>query len=366
MTSRALVPASLPVVTTMGSHDSGREWLAELPRLIEESAAKWDLRLGEPFHGGSCSWVAPVIRRGGGSDGGGDLGEGGESGESGDASAAVLKLTWPHREADAEGVMLRRWAGRGAVRVYADDRDRGALLLERCEPGTELAAAHGIPADERLTAAAGVLRELWQAELPEAPAEPEPESESQPPGPAADPERTGLARLGLRRPRLDTVAQIAGEWADIAEERAARRNWPDGIDTGLFTLAAGLLRELPATAGREVVVHGDFNPGNLLAARRRPWLAIDAKPMTGDPAFDPWPLLEQVDDPFAAPDPRAVLTHRTALIADLLELDPWRVRAWAVARHVEYTLWSVVEDEDLTRSVGLMAQARLLATVAGL
>lgn len=343
MPSRELVPSTLPVVATMGAHESGRAWLAELPRLIEESAARWDLRLGEPFHGGSCSWVAPVIR-----------------GEREGGGAAVLKLTWPHREADAEGAMLRQWAGRGAVRVYADDRDRGALLLERCEPGTELAAAHGIPADERLSAAAGVLRELWDGEVPPVP------PESEPPRPGADPERTGLARLGLRRPQLDTVAQIAGEWADLAEERASRRGWPDGIDTGLFTLAARLLRELPTTAGREVVVHGDFNPGNLLAARRRPWLAIDAKPMTGDPAFDPWPLLEQVDDPFAAPDPRAVLTHRTALVAELLELDPWRVRAWAVARHVEYTLWSVVEDEDLTRSIGLMAQARLLADIAGL
>jgi streptomycin 6-kinase len=239
-----------------------------------------------------------------------------------------------------EGPALRLWDGHGAVRVHEHDAERYALLLERCEPGTELGRAHGVPADERLSHATDVLQELWRADVP---------------------------HTGDGAPVLDRLGDVTAEWADLAEERAAR-DWPAGIDTGLFTLGARLLRELPGTAGREVVLHGDFNPGNVLAARRRPWLAIDAKPMTGDPAYDLWPLVEQVDDPFAAPDPAAVLAHRTALVADELGLDPWRVRAWAVARHVEYALWSVVEEEaaDLAGSVRLMRQARLLADVAGL
>ncbi|AXK31388.1 hydroxyurea phosphotransferase [Streptomyces armeniacus] len=332
MVSTERVPPSLPVVTTMGRHAGGRAWLAELPGLIEEFRERWGLRLGEPFHGGSCSWVAPAWRpedldAAGGTDATGDT--------YADAAApAVLKITWPHPEAVGEAAALRLWAGRGAVHVYEADAERFALLLERCDPGTELARAHGIPADERLTSAADLLRELWSAPVP------------------AD---AGPAPL----------ANVTNEWADLAEERASRP-WPEGIDTGLFKLGARLLRELPGSADREVVLHGDFNPGNVLAARRRPWLAIDAKPMTGDPAFDPWPLIEQVDDPFAHPDPRAVLEHRTALVAELVGEDPWRVRAWAVARHVEYLLWSVVEDEDMARSIVMTEQARLLADVAGL
>jgi streptomycin 6-kinase len=56
--------------------------------------------------------------------------------------------------------------------------------------------------------------------------------------------------------------------------------------------ARGLLRELPPTAGRRVLLHGDFNPGNVLAGRTGTWVAIDPKPMIGDPAYDLWPLLE--------------------------------------------------------------------------
>ena len=68
-------------------------------------------------------------------------------------------------------------------------------------------------------------------------------------------------------------------------------------------------------------MHGDLNPGNLLAAGGGRWLAIDPKPMRGDPAYDLWPLLEQVDDPFEHPDPAAVLRERVALLAGLLDLD---------------------------------------------
>jgi len=322
MTRGDLVPASLPCVAAMGSHESGRKWLGRLPGMIDELREMWGLRLEEPFHGGSCSWAAPARRAVDGAD----------------AEPLVLKVTWPHPEALAEAPGLSLWDGRGAVRVHGYDAERQALLLERCLPGTELGRSHGIPAEERLVHATDVLRELWSAPLPA-------------------PEGDG--------PALPVLSDVTTEWANLAEQRAARR-WPAGIDTGLFALGGRLLRELPRGGGREVLLHGDFNPGNVLAARRRPWLAIDPKPMRGDAAYDLWPLVEQVDDPFAAADPRAVLKRRTALVAGELGLDLWRVRAWAVARHVEYTLWSVVEDEDLRDSVALMRQARLLADVAGL
>jgi hypothetical protein len=51
---------------------------------------------------------------------------------------AVLKVSWPHREEELEVDALERWDGDGAVRLYARDDERHALLLERCEPGTFL------------------------------------------------------------------------------------------------------------------------------------------------------------------------------------------------------------------------------------
>ena len=53
----------------------------------------------------------------------------------------MLKLFWPHREAEQEADALERWDGDGAVRLLARDDERHALLLERCEPGSFLSTA---------------------------------------------------------------------------------------------------------------------------------------------------------------------------------------------------------------------------------
>jgi streptomycin 6-kinase len=138
-----------------------------------------------------------------------------------------------------------------------------------------------------------------------------------------------------------------------------------GFDPGLVAHGTRLLQQLPLTAGREVVLHGDFNPGNVLAAQRQPWLAIDAKPMTGDPGYDPWPLLEQIDDPFAYPDARRVLAGRFTLLADALDQDTQRLQAWAVARNVETAL-SALDEGDPDGASQIMDQVRVLADLAGL
>jgi streptomycin 6-kinase len=87
--------------------------------------------------------------------------------------------------------------------------------------------------------------------------------------------------------------------------------------------------------------------------------------MTGDPCYDPWPLLEQIDDPFAHPDARRVLADRFTLLADALNQDTRRLQAWAVARNVETALWALDEGDPDSASQ-IMGQVRVLADLAGL
>jgi streptomycin 6-kinase len=327
-----LVPTTLPVVATVREHDGGPVWLAELPQVIEELRERWSLRLGAPFHGGSCSWVAPAWPP--------------------DGEPAVLKITWPHREAMGEAEGLRLWDGRGVVRLLREDRERLAVLVERCEPGVALGEAHHLDPRERLEIGARLLDELWSVPVPEM--EPEPGLES---GAVPAPK----AEAGAERTELEGVADLTAQWADLVEERMDRLK-PD-FDPGLVALGARLLRELPATAPRTTLVHGDFNPGNVLSARRRPWLAIDAKPMIGDPGYDPWPLLAQIDEPFAHPDPLRVLAERFALVGDVVGEDVRRLVAWALAREVESALWAADHPQSPI-AYGSMEKAGVLARLA--
>ena len=69
----------------------------------------------------------------------------------------MLKLAIPHRETEQEADALERWDGDGAVRLLRATTTRGALLLERCEPGTFLSEG----ADDPLGVLVELLPRLW-------------------------------------------------------------------------------------------------------------------------------------------------------------------------------------------------------------
>lgn len=285
----------------VGRTPAGRAWIDRLPDLVGRAVQRWDLTLGAPFVTGAASWCAP--------------------GTTAVGRPVVLKVSLPHDEARDEVVALRSWHGHGVPEVLAADADDWALLLERIEPGTPLADAPGTP-QERLEIGAGVARVLWA--VPDVPPVP-------------------------------LLGEVCAGWADLLEERAARHD----ADAGLVRDAADLLRTLPGDGS--VLIHGDLNPGNILDAGGR-WLAIDPKPMRGDPAYDLWPLLEQVDDPFAHADAARVLRARVQAVAG--HLDPARIGAWAFARCTESALWvwDELDDEPVARRI--LAQAAVWARMA--
>jgi streptomycin 6-kinase len=105
-----------------------------------------------------------------------------------------------------------------------------------------------------------------------------------------------------------------------------------------------MLRELPRSADRNVLLCTDLHAGNVLASQREPWLVIDPKPFIGDPAFDAVQHMlncdeRLVDDPFG-------LARR---MAELLEVDPARVRLWLFARCAQESLHDLTMREPARR-----------------
>jgi streptomycin 6-kinase len=130
------------------------------------------------------------------------------------------------------------------------------------------------------------------------------------------------------------------------------RNAP--VPRRLVEQALSLARDLvadPASTG--TLVHGDLHYANVLAADRDPWLAIDPKPMDGDPHYEPAPLLwnrwEELAD--AGQTVRDGVRRRFHTVVDAAGLDEDRARDWVVVRMVLNAHWSVQDAERLDRAL---------------
>jgi len=176
------------------------------------------------------------------------------------------------------------------------------------------------------------------------------------------------------------LVEVAGSLAAITDERIARTlpQAPCPVDVGLCRHAVDLLRTLPRGAAHRGLAHGDLNPGNILCQARSPsptegatreWLAIDPKPVHGDLAWDPWPLLTQVGDWLSAVPSARDLADRTRLVAAATGLDATRIASWCTARSVASGLWAADRswwtgfrgaDGDLDRAGAWAGAADLL------
>jgi streptomycin 6-kinase len=227
---------------------------------LEDIARRWSLTFGAPF----TPSVVPVTLR--------------------DGSAAVLKLCQAHMEAAHEPHGLRFWDGDPTVRLLDADDDLGAMLLERCEPGTPLSA---LPESEQDLVIANLLRRLWRV-----PPQPHP---------------------------FRPLSEMLSHWsAEALDSRG---------DSGLLREGLRLFEELASTAPSQVLLATDLHAGNVLRARREPWLVIDPKPFIGDPAYDATQHLLNCPDRMRT-DPGGTIRR----FADLLEVDSERVRLWMFAR----------------------------------
>ncbi len=257
-------------------------WLATLPEQVEHFASSWSLVLGEPLlrPGGQCAWVAPARDRAG--------------------RELVLKAGWRHPEAEHEADALRLWDGDGAVRCLAEERIENtiALLLERCVPGTALKSA--LPEPDQDVVLAALLGRLWAHQPPE-------------------------------HHSFQPLHAMCDDWADSFKQDFGTDD--RGLAPALADDAIALLHELPRSAGDAVLLCTDLHAENVLAAGREPWLAIDPKPFIGDPAYDAIQHMLNCDARLAN-DPVA-LAHR---MADLLDLDPNRVKLWLFARCAQEAL----------------------------
>jgi len=250
-------------------------WLERVPDLVAECVEEWGLRLGEPYQAGAAGYTVRA-----------DLPDG---------TPAVLKLIYPHREAEHEGEALRVWDGDGAIRLLAYDEARWAMIIERCDPGTLLAK---IDPERALDVLIGLLPRLWK--------------------PVGEPFRP------LADEAMWWIEYLPTEW-----ERAGKP-----FERYLLEAAVARLEALASSQGEQVLLHQDLHGDNVLAAQREDWLVIDPKPLVGEREFAVAPI---VRDPELGHSRRDVL-HRLDRLTSELGLDRDRARGWTIGQTIAWSL----------------------------
>lgn len=272
------VPQRLSDTVRARADEAELAWLTALPQLVAAQLARWDLtleRVVEP--GGRLSLVCNVLRA--------------------DGTRAALKTGLRTPETAQEHAALTHWAGRGAVLLLAADPAAGALLLERLYGEIPL---RSLAEGKAMLEASSLLQRLWV-----------PPADGHPFTTVAD--RVAGLSDGLRRNR-----ELSPEAQPL-------------VDEALETAAA-----LVASAPEQLLLHGDFHHGNVLAADRAPWLAISPQPLVGERAYDlAWLAQDRVDTLVGSPGPRGAARRRLHQLADAVEVDHDRLRGWALFRTVE-------------------------------
>ncbi|MFW5899465.1 MAG: aminoglycoside phosphotransferase family protein, partial [Jiangellaceae bacterium] len=114
----------------------------------------------------------------------------------------------------------------------------------------------------------------------------------------------------------------------------------------LLDRAVGVARELSTASGDGPLIHADLHYENVLATlagtdpQRGSWVAIDPKPMAGDPEFAVLPMLWNRLDELDGSDQEAALLRRLEALVDAAGLDMERARAWSLVRVVETVVWN--------------------------
>ncbi|MFG2981049.1 aminoglycoside phosphotransferase family protein [Streptomyces sp. NPDC048258] len=253
------------------------DWLRQLPRLTEAALERRGVQAQRVQAPGGRSSLVVLVRYA-------------------DGTPAALKLAPPHARPDRELAALAHWGGFGAVQVL-DSRhheEDGALLLERLHPEVSL---RSLPEAKALLEASGTLRRLW-------------------------------------------VAPPAGHaWETVAErseqQSVALRAAPAEVEA-LADTALAMRDELVAAPPEELLLHGNFRQGKVLAGERAPWLTVGPDPLVGERAYDLARLVrDRLEDQMATSAGAAGARRRVNKLADALEVDRDRLRGWSVFRAVE-------------------------------
>ena len=264
----------------------GELWFEELPQVIADLERKWNVAVGRPFPGIEFNYVAGAVGK--------------------DGEALVIKIAPPFETVEiyGEAMFLRVLAGRGAVRLFNEDRELNAILIERAEPGKALHEAFESSPIDCVEPAIAVLKRILQP----------------PPAEMSDVVTLDTWFKNFRRYQETDFPK------DLAEK------------------ALQIYERISQQSDRTFYIHGDLHPGNVVTAQREKFLAIDPKGIVGHVGYDIAVFLINLERwQRKAANLEELLSDAICRFASAFEFTEGEIREWVFV-HMVIAAWWNFED----------------------
>jgi streptomycin 6-kinase len=270
-----------------GHGKKGEEWIANLPTTIDTLTHHWKLHDLVLIDNKTFHYVVKATTHA--------------------HQPVVLKIGCDAQSILYEKEALNYFDGDGSVRLIDYDATHHALLLQQAIPGTTLTSLTKTHVDDAIDCYISVMKKLHTKPLP----------------------------------KNHTYRHIS-EWLTAIDKLIPNHPCP----SHLLEKAIILKNRLVATMTREVFLHGDLHPDNLLKHGDQ-WLAIDPKGIIGEPEFE----IAAFDFMFIAElasktDAKTLIESNITLLAQKADLNAQRLKDWVFVRLILMAAWHVEDNGD--------------------
>ncbi len=204
----------------------GEKWLNSLPTMLKVLEKKWEIKAEKHFENLSYNYVAPCVFVNG--------------------TEAVLKIGLPVSkpglvdEIDA----LKFYQGKGVVKLFLENTEIEAILIEKLKPGINLKKVFSSEKEKAIPVAINLLKQI------------------------------------LNKKPKETEFPTLDFWFDDFNKKRNVRPEKE------FDKASELLKEINSDPEQKYLLHGDFHHENILSSERNGFLAIDPEGFIGNIGFE--------------------------------------------------------------------------------
>ncbi len=266
----------------------GKKWLDDLPSFLSSYEKKWQFTLEDFFNNANFNVVATVTLSNG--------------------SPAVLKCSIPSKEFTNEIAALQHFNGVGAVKILRSDHHAGIMLLEKLTPGTFLEESSNEMQNTLISVELmnKLHKTIQEQEIPLFPS---------------------LANWFQGFDRLYQYFQ--GETGPFPKK--------------LIDRAQAISKELLASMGPLVLLHGDLHYANILLSDKHGWLSIDPKGVIGEREYEiPFPRISE-----AGNVNKISIKRRLDQFIEVSGFDRQRILGWAFSKAALAAWWSFEDNGEV-------------------